>query len=434
MQSEKGIEIDRVHPDSQAERVGLLSGDILVSVNSHKLRDPVDFMFYSTDDSVEIGLKRNGKNINLHVIREEGSEFGIDFKPQRPMTCKNNCIFCFVNQLPKGLRKSLYIKDDDYRMSFLYGNYVTLTNLRKEDKKRIVEQRLSPLYISVHATSKIIRNKLLGNAKAPDILKEIKFFTDNKIRFHAQIVLCPGYNDGKELDKTIHDLCSFYPYVSSIAVVPVGLTMHRRQNIKNVEKEEARDALRIVESFQKRYKKKHGDPIVYGADELYIKAEIPFPPLKDYGDFPQIENGVGMVPFFMNRVRKLRIPKLNLRKKRFLTFTGLSFYPFLKKFLKLLTEEGINVDLMPIENRFFGTPITVAGLLTGKDIIKTLFDRKGGQEVVLVPDVVLKEGEDMFLDNITLKDMEEALGLPIKRIESTPEGLIQGIAGKANET
>jgi len=430
MQSESGIEIDRVYPGSQAERVGLLPGDILISINSHKLRDPVDFMFYNTEDSIEIGIKRNKENINLHVMREEGSEFGIDFKPLRAMTCRNNCIFCFVNQLPKGLRKSLYIKDDDYRMSFLYGNYVTLTNLRKEDKKRIVEQRLSPLYISVHATSKIIRNKLLGNAKASDILKEIKFFTDNKIRLHVQIVLCPGYNDGKELNKTIHDLFSFYPYVSSIAVVPVGLTMHRRQNIRHVGKEEARDALKIVESFQKRYKKKHGDPIVYGADELYIKAEIPFPPLKDYGDFPQIENGVGMVPFFMNRARKLKIPKLNLRKKRFLTFTGLSFYPFLKKFLKLLTEEGINVDLMPIENRFFGTSITVTGLLTGKDVIKTLFDRIEGQGIVLVPDVVLKNGEDMFLDDITLKDMEEALGLPMKKIESTPEGLIQGITGE----
>jgi putative radical SAM enzyme (TIGR03279 family) len=313
-------------------------------------------------------------------------------------------------------------------MSFLYGNYVTLTNLRKEDKKRIIEQRLSPLYVSVHSTSKGLRNKLLGNVKAPDILKEIKFFTDKKIRLHMQIVLCPGYNDGKELQKTIHDLCSFYPYVSSIAVVPVGLTMHRRQTIRPVEKEEARDAVKIIESFQKRFKKKHGDPIVYGADELYIKAEIPFPPLKEYGDFPQIENGVGMVALFMNRVRKLKIPKLNLRKKRFLTFTGLSFYPFLKKFLKLLNVEGISVDLMPVENQFFGTSVTVTGLLTGKDVIKTLFDRKGGQEMVLVPDVVLKDGEDIFLDDFTLKDMEEALGMPVKKIESTPEGLIQGIA------
>jgi putative radical SAM enzyme (TIGR03279 family) len=313
-------------------------------------------------------------------------------------------------------------------MSFLYGNYVTLTNLRKEDKKRIIEQRLSPLYVSVHSTSKSLRNKLLGNVKAPDILKEIKFFTDNKIRLHTQIVLCPGYNDGEELHKTIHELCSFYPYASSLAVVPVGLTMYRNLAIKPVEKEEARDAVKIIEFFQKRFKKKHGDPIVYGADELYIKAEIPFPPLKDYGDFPQIENGVGMVMLFMNCVRKLKVPKMNLRRKRFLTFTGLSFYPFLKKFIKLLNTEGIHIDLMPVENRFFGTSVTVTGLLTGKDVIKALFDRIGAQETILVPDVVLREGEDMFLDDITLRDMEEAVGIPVKKIESTPEGLIQGIA------
>jgi putative radical SAM enzyme (TIGR03279 family) len=428
VRSENGLKIDRIYPGSQAERLGLLPGDVLVSVNSHKLHDPLDFMFYSSHDSVEIEVKRDEKYFNIRAVREEGREFGIDFKPLKAMTCKNNCIFCFVKQLPKGLRKTLYIKDDDYRMSFLYGNYVTLTNLRKEDKKRIIEQRLSPLYVSVHSTSKSLRNKLLGNVKAPDILKEIKFFTDNKIRLHTQIVLCPGYNDGKELHKTIHELCSFYPYASSLAVVPVGLTMYRNLAIKPVEKEEARDAVKIIEFFQKRFKKKHGDPIVYGADELYIKAEIPFPPLKDYGDFPQIENGVGMVMLFMNCVRKLKVPKMNLRRKRFLTFTGLSFYPFLKKFIKLLNTEGIHIDLMPVENRFFGTSVTVTGLLTGKDVIKALFDRIGAQETILVPDVVLREGEDMFLDDITLRDMEEAVGIPVKKIESTPEGLIQGIA------
>jgi putative radical SAM enzyme (TIGR03279 family) len=172
MQSEKGVEIDRVRPGSQAERSGLLPGDILLSVNSQKLQDPVDFMFYSTDDAIKMTVKRNGKSFSLHSEREEDREFGVDFKPFKPMTCNNNCMFCFVKQLPRGLRKTLYIKDDDYRMSFLFGNYVTLTNLRKEDKKRIVAQRLSPLYISIHATNRSIRNKLLGNAKAPDILKE----------------------------------------------------------------------------------------------------------------------------------------------------------------------------------------------------------------------------------------------------------------------
>jgi len=431
MRFENGVEIDRVCPGSQAERVGLLPGDILLSVNSQKLRDPVDFMFYGTDDSIEITLKRDGKSLSLRAVREEGREFGVVFKPFKAMTCNNNCMFCFVKQLPKGLRKTLYIKDDDYRMSFLFGNYVTLTNLKKEDKKRIVAQRLSPLYISVHATNKSIRNKLIGNPKAPDILKELKFMADNKIRLHTQIVLCPGYNDGRELSRTIHDLHCFYPYVSSVAVVPVGLTRYRRQIIRPVEKEDARDALKIIESFQKRFKKKYGDPVVYGGDELYIEAEIPFPPLKDYGDLPQIENGVGMVALFMNRVKKLKMPKSLPRKKKFLTVTGESFYPFLRKFLKLLNTEGINIDLLPVENNFFGTSVTVSGLLTGRDIIKTLLDKTDSKDVVLVPDIVLKEGEDVFLDDLTLRDMEEALGTPVKKIDSTPEGLIRGIESEA---
>lgn len=427
MRSEKGIEIERIHSKSQAEKLGLLPGDILVSINSHKLSDPIDFMFFSSDASVEIEVKRNGKNIILHAIREEGKEFGVDFKPLKAAVCKNNCIFCFVNQLPKGLRKTLYIKDDDYRMSFLYGNYVTLTNLKEEDRKRIVEQRLSPLYISVHSTNRVVRNKLLGNTKAPDILKELKFFVDNKIRPHTQIVLCPGHNDGNELHKTINDLYGFYPYVLSIAVVPVGLTTYRKHSIRPVEKKEARDALKIIESSQKRFKKKHGESIVYGSDELYIKAEIPFPPFKEYGDFPQIENGVGMVQHFMNHAKKIRLPKSPPRKKRFLTFTGTSFYPFFKKFIRHLEAEGVKIDLIPVENRFFGDTVTVTGLLTGKDIIRTLMDKVEEQEAILVPDVVLKDMEDMFLDDINLKDMEDTLNMPVKKIASTPEGLIKAI-------
>jgi len=429
MQSEKGIEIEHIHSGSQAEKLGLLPNDTLVSINSHRLCDPIDFMFFISDASIEIEVKRKGKNIILHTIREEGKEFGADFKPVKFTICKNNCIFCFVNQLPKGLRKTLYIKDDDYRMSFLYGNYVTLTNLKEKDRKRIVEQRLSPLYISVHSTNKTLRNKLLGNTKATDILKELKFFVDNKIRLHAQIVLCPGYNDGDELYKTISDLYGFYPYVSSIAVVPVGLTTYRKHSVSPVDKKEARDALRIIDSFQKRFKKKHGESIVYGADELYIKSQAPFPPFKEYGDFPQIENGVGMVQHFMYHAKKIRLPKSLPRKKRFLTFTGTSFYPFLKKFIKHLETEGINIDLIPIENRFFGDSVTVTGLLTGKDIIRTLLDKVEVQEAILVPDVVLKNTENMFLDDINLKDMEDALKVPVKKIASTPEGLIEGITG-----
>jgi putative radical SAM enzyme (TIGR03279 family) len=428
MQAENGIKIDNIHPGSLAEKSGLIPGDILLSINSHKLHDPIDFIFYSTDDNLVIEVKRGGKNLTIRIVRKENKEFGIDFKPFKVMTCKNNCIFCFVKQLPKGLRKTLYIKDEDYRMSFLYGNYVTVTNLSKEDRRRIVEQRLSPLYISVHSTNRTLRNKLLGNPKGTDILKELKFFSDNKIRFNIQIVLCPGYNDGKELQRTINDLYRFYPHVLSIAVVPVGLTIFRKHNIRPVEKADAEHTIKIVESFQKRFRKKHGNPIVYCADELYLKAEHQFPPLKEYGELHQIENGVGMVPLFVDQVKKLKLPKTLQRKKKFLTFTGLSFYPFLKKFVERLSEkENLNIDVVSVENKFFGTSITVAGLLTGRDVIKEILDRIEGHETILIPDVVLNE-ENRFLDDITLNDIEEALGIPVRKIKSTPEGLIKGIA------
>ncbi|OGW44519.1 MAG: hypothetical protein A2Y66_07730 [Nitrospirae bacterium RBG_13_41_22] len=428
MQSNHGIEIESINPGSLAEKSGLLPGDILLSINSYKLRDPIDFMFYSADDNLEIEIKRGGKIITAHLTRKDRREFGINFKPFKVMTCKNNCIFCFVKQLPKGLRKELYIKDEDYRLSFLYGNYLTLSNLSKEDRRRIIEQRLSPLYISVHSTNKVLRNRLLGNAKASDILKDLKFFTDHKIRFNLQIVLCPEYNDGKELRQTLSNLYRFYPYVLSIAVVPIGLTMYRKHNIRPVEKGDAENALTIIDIFQKRFIKKHGNPIVYGADELYLKAEHPYPPLRAYGDLHQIENGVGMLPLFMNQVKKLKLPKGLQSKKKFITFTGLSFYPFLKRFTERLSErENLHIDAAPVENTFFGSSITVAGLLTGRDVIKTILDRIEGHEMILIPDVVLNE-ENRFLDNISIQNVEEALGIPTQKIKSTPEGLLKGIA------
>lgn len=427
MQTEHGVAIENIQPGGLAEKSGLLRGDIILSVNSHRLRDPIDFVFHSADDDLDIEVKRDGKKMNLHVVREDSREFGIDFKPFRIMTCRNNCIFCFVKQLPRGLRKTLYVRDEDYRMSFLYGNYITLCNLSKEDRKRIVEQRLSPLYISVHSTNRAVRNKLLGNAKGPDILKELKFLTDNKVRLNVQIVLCPDYNDGKELHNTISNLYRFYPYVLSVAVVPVGLTVHRKQNIRPVMKEDAEKAIQIIESFQKRFMKKHGNPIVYAADELYLRAERTFPPLREYGELHQIENGVGMVPLFISQARKLKISRALPRKRKFITFTGVSFYPFLKKFADRLAEkENLHVDVCPVENHFFGSSITVGGLLTGRDVIRTILDGIDRHDVILVPDVALNR-EDRFLDDIALKDLETALDVSAKKVISTPEGLVKGI-------
>jgi len=429
MRSKTGIEIESVCPGGPADVAGLRTGDVLLSINSHSLNDAIDFMFYKSSSSLDIEFCRNGTINKVRLVAEEDSNIGVMIKPFKVKTCKNNCIFCFVKQLPKGLRKSLYIKDEDYRLSFLYGNYMTLSNIDTRDKKRIIEQRLSPLYISVHTTNKQLRNKMLGNPRGSDILKELKFFSDRKIRMHTQIVLCPGFNDGKELQTTIKDLHKFYPYISSIAIVPVGLTEHRRHHIAPVVKEDAEKAIEIVEKFQKRFKKKHGDPLVYCADEMYIKAGRPFPQLKEYGVFPQIENGVGMVPLFIGQSRKVKIPKTRLQKKNFLTFTGMSFYPFLKKFIdRLLEKEGLSVSLIPVENNFFGKSVTVAGLLSGRDVIKTLHDNTEAYEILLVPDVALKEDEDLFLDDVSLKNVEEATGLKTLRIESTPQGLVDAIS------
>lgn len=430
MHRHKKLEIESVAPDSPAWKAGLRQDDILLSINSYPMHDVIDLMFHRDSDELAIEIMRKNTFKKVLITTMNNEDLGITVRPFKVKICRNNCIFCFVKQLPRGLRKTLYIKDEDYRLSFLYGNYMTLSNITQEDRKRIVEQRLSPLYISVHTTNTSLRNTMLGNSKAPDIMNELKFFADRKIRMHIQIVLCPGYNDGRELERTIRDIYKFYPYVSSVAVVPVGLTKHRKQLLLPVTKEDALASLAIVESFQKRFKKKHGEPIVYCSDELYIKAEKAFPPLKEYGSLSQIENGVGMVPLFINQVKKIKYPRTFSAKTNFLTFTGKSFYPYLLKFVNRVTEEkNVNITVALIENEFFGQSVTVAGLLTGRDIIKSLHPNTGSYDILIVPDVVLREGDTVFLDDLSLKDIEDATGLKTVVTDGTPQGFIDTISG-----
>ena len=432
MHNNPGAEIVRILPESVAQIAGIIPGDIILSVNGHEICDSIDFMFFGSEEELRIIAKRKEKRFSFTLTPKEGEDVGIELKPFKIRTCTNKCIFCFVHQLPKGLRKTLYVKDEDYRMSFLYGNYVTLTNLTPQDENRIIQQRLSPLYLSVHSTNTTIRTTLLGNPKAPDILREIAFFKEQKIRMHCQIVLCPGYNDGKDLEKTIRDLYNFYPYVSSIALVPVGITSHRKSGprLKPVEKDDALRALSQVDSFQKRFRKKHGDSIVYAADELYIKAEAEFPPLREYGELPQIENGVGMIPQFMHHSKRVKIPQTG-SKKRFVTFTGVSFYPYLTKFIDKLKKSGTDIQAVPVENTFFGKSITVTGLLTGRDVIKTLDEFIRKDDILLIPDVVMKEGEEVFLDDIAKKDLEDLLAVTAVVVESAPKGLVDAIAASS---
>ncbi|MCK5503962.1 MAG: DUF512 domain-containing protein, partial [Thermodesulfovibrionia bacterium] len=321
--------ISNITEDGIARKIGLKKGDVILSINENPVRDVIDYMYWSKDSAINLEIQRSNKTHAFKITEREGIPLGVEIKPFRIKTCRNKCLFCFVNQLPKGMRKTLYLKDDDYRMSFIYGNYITLTNLSASDKKRIIAQKLSPLYISVHTTNNDLRKKMLGNPKAPNVLKEILEFTTHKIRLHAQIVLCPGLNDGEELSRTIKDLQKFYPYVASIAVVPAGLTKYKKAGIKPVEKSDAIKTVEIVKNFRRRFKKRHGDPIVHLADELYLKAGASFPPFKEYGDLPQIENGVGLIPSFIHCSKKLKLPK-KIKPVKAAVVTGASFMPYLE--------------------------------------------------------------------------------------------------------
>ncbi|RMG71627.1 MAG: DUF512 domain-containing protein [Nitrospirae bacterium] len=425
---QNGNIVETVDKGSISERAGIKPGDVILSLNRHKIHDSLDLMYYSAEPVLRFTLERKGKKLKIEFERSPEEPLGIHLKPFRIKRCKNRCIFCFVKQLPKGLRRSLYIKDEDFRMSFLYGNYITLTNLSQQEKRRIINQHLSPLYISVHSTNQEVRNKLLGNKNAPDIKKELRWLTRNRIRFHSQIVLCPGYNDDEELKNTLQDLLKFYPYLLSVAVVPVGLTRYVKTELKPVSKEDALKALEIIEEFQKRCIKKYGDPIVYGADELYLKAEKKFPALKYYGDFPQIENGVGMIKWFMTRAKRIKPPKA-FSSKRFLTVTGTSFYPFLRSYLNTL-KDRVSVDVLEVKNEFFGPTVTVTGLLTGRDIIRTAVDRAESYDILLLPDVVLRDGKDLLLDDVSVSDIKNILKIDVRVIESTPRGLITALEGR----
>ena len=422
--------ISHIHEGTIADEAGLKKGDILLSINGNPLRDIIDYMYYSRDDIIDLKIQRGRKTHTFKLKQEERTSPGIELKPFRTKTCRNKCIFCFVSQLPRGMRKTLYLKDDDYRMSFLFGNYITLTNISAKEKKRIIAQKLSPLYVSVHTTNNDIRKKMLGNPKAPDILKELQELTSNKIRIHAQVVVCPGLNDGEELSGTIKDLQKFYPYVASVAVVPAGLTKHKKGGVRPVEKDDAVKVIETVRKFRQRCKRRHGDPIVHLADEFYLRAGAPFPPLKEYGDLPQIENGVGLIPVFLHCAKKLKLPK-KIAPLKAVVFTGASFMPHLEEFAeKLNSIEGLSLDVFKVENKFFGPSVTVTGLLTGKDILKTIVG-KTKADCLLVPDITLREGSDVFLDNVSLKDMQESLGMRVRAVEPTPEGILRGITDES---
>lgn len=406
------IKVVSVYKNGYAARLGIEAGDTILAVNRSEVRDIIDFIFSTEDERYTLKFsKQSGEVRRVSVRRPPGVPIGLELEPLRIRRCRNRCIFCFVDQMPAGLRPTLYIKDDDFRASFLYGNFVTLCNLTDEDKKRITSQRLSPLYVSVHSTDPKLRSFILGNPSPPDIMDELRGLARAKIAIHAQIVLCPGINDGVHLERTIQDLSGLFPAVASIAVVPVGLTAHRKGlfHLTPVDAEAAAIVLDQVERLGRYFMKEYGTRLVFASDEFYIKAGRRIPSASYYEGFPQIENGVGMVSLFLQKASKVRLPS-SVSAVAVTVVTGVSFGPILKNRIERLRRvKGLDIEQVAVENKFFGEMVTVAGLLTGKDIIDALKGRRLG-DVVVIPAACLKEDDGVLLDGMMLADLEEGLG------------------------
>ena len=427
----KGLLIETVAPGSISEELGVETGDRLLAVNGHPLRDIIDYSYHTTaEDELLLELvKTDGELWELEIEREQGEPLGLSFATPRPACCRNNCVFCFVHQLPKGLRKPLYVKDEDYRLSFLNGNYVTLANLKPVELARIIEQRLSPLYISVHSTNPVLREQLLGKKGIPPILEQLRELARARIALHTQVVLCPGLNDGPELERTVADLADLFPAVQSLAIVPLGLTRHRDglPSLTPVDRAYARALITTWEPQAKALKKRLGQPFLFLADEFYLKAALPFPPLRDYGDLPQIENGVGMVPLFARDAKRVLRSARPMGAFRVTVVTGASALGFVTDFLNALgTKTGTEIRPVAVANRLFGESVTVSGLVAGADIIAALKGKDIGR-ALLVPDVMLKEGEGVFLDDITLAELEQLLGCRVLPFDATPQGCYRAI-------
>jgi len=412
------LRIASVKPGSPADRCGIRSGQDLVEINGQPVHDRLDAKFLLHDERVLLSIRDSGGRLRRHEIQKDyQDDAGLNLPPIRPRTCRNRCIFCFVDQLPRRLRKSLYLKDEDYRLSFLQGSYVTLTDLTEDEIDRIVRQRLSPLYLSVHSTDQAVRKKLLGREKIPDITRIIERLSRGNIYMHAQVVLCPGINDGGILSRTVEDLSGFFPAVVSVAVVPVGLTGHRRRlyPLHPVTREQAGRLIETIENWQERYRREIGSVFVHAADELYLLAHRPVPKADRYEGFEQLENGVGMIRQWLDRFdeRQKDFP-LSLPRPRTVTIvTGRLAASLIERTLadRLSRVEGLTVHLRAVDNRLFGGGVTVSGLLAGGDIIEELQIHPAGGTVLLPPNCLNDQG--FFLDDLTPGDLADRLDLEV---------------------
>lgn len=420
----RGVEICEVAPEGLGAEMELEAGDRIIKVNGRVVRDYLDFRFHTageTELTIEV-KKKSGEDWELELERGEGEDFGLSFEQIVPRQCANACIFCFCNGNPADARPSLFIKDEDIRLSFLYGNYTTLTSITEDELHRIVEQRLSPQYVSVHATDLDVRAYLLGiDKQRADISGKLACLLDAGIEVHAQVVLCPGINDGEVLRKTIFDLAAEYPRITSVAIVPLGLTRYNTdQRLTAVTPEFCREVIEQVTKIQKQLNAQLGVNFALLGDEIYLRAGRPIPPTSHYGEYPQIEDGVGMVRAFVNEFAKVtkRIERSGgdkVKNKSGTILTGTLFAPVLRKMVQKLNDRfGSRLLVEPVENGYFGGDVSVAGLLTGRDLLAARERIEG--EFVLIPRQMLKSDDDIMLDGTRIGDVADELGLPVHAI------------------
>ncbi len=411
------MKITSVEAQSIAHDLGILPGDDLLEINSRRVSDAIDLRYYEGDRTLSVKIARNGDVTIYDIEKDEGERLGIELEEMTVLSCGNDCIFCFVDQNPKGLRKPLYFRDGDYRLSFMYGNYTTMTNAGPAILRRIVDQRLSPQYISVHVTSYEVRRALMGLKKDDRILEKIGYLHDHGIDMHTQIVLCPGINDGEVLERTVRDLYRYHARIVSLAIVPVGLTDHRfgLAQLRRVDRPYAEDIVRSAAKWQDEFRREVGRGFVYPSDEFYIVARVPIPPAKRYDGFWQIENGVGLVRQFLLDFRKQgrAFPKRLAKNRRITLATADLPSGIIDSTVvpRLRDIGGLSADLEVIPNTLFGKSVTVAGLLSGNCVYSALQGKDCGDLLLLPPDILNADG--LFLDDTTVDDLSARLGVPV---------------------
>ena len=436
------VRIENVIPKSLADKQGILEGDILVSINDNEIRDVIDYRFYLADDTVSIKVLRDSLEKIFVIEKDLYDDIGLDFETplmDKKQRCHNKCIFCFIDQLPEGLRETLYFKDDDSRLSFLHGNYVTLTNLDRRDVDRIIKMHISPVNVSIHTTNPELRCKMMHNKRAGEVLAYLDEFVNAGIEICGQIVLCRDINDGAELEKSLHDLSKLYPKLRSVCVVPSGLTKFRENlyPLKPFDKKSSISVIQTVENINKVYAKKYGKNLFFCSDEFYLIAEKALPRDEYYEDYSQIENGVGMLRSFECEVnaflRTLSKEERNITRNISIA-TGVSAYDFINKMVKIIKKKckNVNCQIYKIENDFFGKTITVAGLVTGKDLTNQLNGKALGEELLISRSMLRSEG-DLFLCGKSLEELKDELKVEITPIECDGASFVLGVLGIKEE-